>query len=145
MGKIFINLGEAAAMLLGAGLTVKMDERKFEGHANPSKGLTVLVDGTEVAVAWGYRDGATWKFKSEHIEEFVEGHERAKLQSRFYGFGEAPRAKADGYDKVQGTFFGTRSDLLKKYGHIDVVFVVSASGDNDRFEWYVVAKGENNG
>ncbi len=66
----FITLGDAAAMLLGAGFTVKLGWIQCAGFANKSRTLDVEAG----VVAIGYRDGATWKFKTETIQDFIDGN-----------------------------------------------------------------------
>lgn len=60
--KNFISTAEAAELLLWAGFAVKID--------NGGKHAALLAD--DVIVAWGYKDGTSWRFKTELIELFIE-------------------------------------------------------------------------
>ncbi len=64
----FISTGEAAEKLLFAGFSVKIEYHKPQGCAFEQPCL--VVDDV-VAVALGFKDGASWKFKAEKIDDFI--------------------------------------------------------------------------
>lgn len=68
MEKSFINIGEAAELLLAAGYKVQLDSELADNGC----ARTALCVDDHVAVAWGYRDGTTWKFKASTIQDFID-------------------------------------------------------------------------
>ena len=67
---LFVNIGEAAEMLLVAGYAVKLDYCGQQRCIDVNDSVTVVV---------GYRDGTNWKFKRETIQEFIDDHEGVKV------------------------------------------------------------------
>jgi hypothetical protein len=92
----FITTGEAAEMLLGEGFAVTLTRNT--GNVPSSSAAQLEANGE--LVAHGYRDGTTWKFKREAVEDFIDSHHRRAAQQG----GEPP-------SEVQ--LMGAAQDLLQ--------------------------------
>lgn len=68
--KAFVSIGEAAEMLLVAGFKVQIEN----GSDVFNHRMAICADD-HIAVAWGFRDGTTWKFKAATIQEFIDKNE----------------------------------------------------------------------